>query len=121
MIEIQLNNAQTILAPEKDSNSRYYHTSFVKNDENIILLNLFRTVDYTNDTENLQYHIVKPTEANRIDKIAHDYYGDSSFWWLIAIANNMINPFVLVPGTTIKVPLTQTYIAKGIAERFNNG
>lgn len=114
MLEVQLNNAQTILAPQKDSTSRYYYTNYVKDENNYIVFNLFQTVSYDNDTSNIRYHIVTDSEANRLDKIAQKYYNDSTYWWLIAIANNIINPFILTAGTTIKIPNTQTYIAKGV-------
>lgn len=50
------------------------------------------------------YHKVQPKEANRLDLIAFNYYGDSTMWWLLAITNNIIDPFIIPAGLTIKIP-----------------
>lgn len=51
-------------------------------------------------------HIVKDNE--RIDQIAYKYYQNSKLWWVIADVNdsraNLINPFVLEPGTKLFIP-----------------
>jgi hypothetical protein len=38
-------------------------------------------------------HLVSDTEAYRIDLIAHKYYGDQYLWWVIAVANGIVDPF----------------------------
>ena len=56
-----------------------------------------------------RYHTVK--EYDRLDTIAYKYYKNiaedsSKYWWLIADANNIMNPFDLSEyvGTEILVP-----------------
>jgi hypothetical protein len=42
----------------------------------------------------------------RPDLIAHKFYGDSTYWWIICVANNISDPFEqLIAGKLIKLPL----------------
>ena len=42
----------------------------------------------------------------RPDLIANEFYGDSSYWWIICVANNISDPFEqLISGKLIKLPL----------------
>lgn len=36
--------------------------------------------------------------GDRFDILANDYYKDSSKWWIIAKANNLIDGTVFIPG-----------------------
>ena len=47
-------------------------------------------------------HVLKRGE--RLDHLAHRYYGDSDYWWVIAVANRIQDPFRLTPGTRLRVP-----------------
>ena len=49
-------------------------------------------------------HIWK--SGDRYYKLAHHFYGDSRYWWIICLMNNLVNPFSydLLPGTLIKIP-----------------
>ena len=44
-------------------------------------------------------------DGERMDNIAYKYYGDTSYWWIIARANNIENgKFALDAGTEIRIP-----------------
>lgn len=51
------------------------------------------------------YYIIT-TVGDRLDSIAYSYYGDSTLWWIIAMANNNITKGALypIPGTQLRVP-----------------
>lgn len=51
-----------------------------------------------------QRHTVSSEEQGRLDLIAHDYYGDAELWWVICLANNMINPTTFGLGDTLIIP-----------------
>jgi hypothetical protein len=53
-------------------------------------------------TEQDLYHIV--TFYDSYDILAFKYYGNSKYWWVIAEANEAVNPFELEPGTSIVIP-----------------
>ncbi len=63
------------------------------------------------------YDVYVATETgDRLDTLAHQYYKDSSLWWIIASANNIHNaPIGLVEGTILRIP--QNYIQ--IVRNFN--
>ena len=50
------------------------------------------------------YTITDKTK-NRLDVIASMYYRNPQYWWIIAIANDIIDPLTeLKIGTTIRIP-----------------
>ena len=49
---------------------------------------------------------VYTTQGDRYDVLALNYYGDSSLWWIISIANPNIglNSLVIPEGVQIRIP-----------------
>ena len=43
--------------------------------------------------------------GDRLDHLAHQYYGDVTLWWYIAKANGL-NFMTLPPGTRLRIPST---------------
>jgi nucleoid-associated protein YgaU len=44
-------------------------------------------------------------QNDRLDLLAHKYYGDTMKWWVIARANNLINGSIAIePGTKLFIP-----------------
>jgi len=84
-------------------NYRYQNVKITKNEE---LGNRF----YVNNV----YPEIPPTEndtyvitvlGDRLDLLAFDYYGDVSFWWVIASANSLPgDSLYLEPGSQIRIP-----------------
>ena len=52
--------------------------------------------------ENMRYHVV--IEGDRLDAIAFQYYGDASYWRLLASFNHLDAPFGLIPGIVLSIP-----------------
>ena len=49
------------------------------------------------------YIITKGTD--RLDLIAYDFYGDSTLWWVIAMANNLEGDSIFVgDGVQLRIP-----------------
>ena len=46
------------------------------------------------------------TQGDRFDTLAQQYYGDSSMWWVISIANESLkqNSYYLPLGVQIRIP-----------------
>lgn len=67
------------------------------------------------DTETYpcKYHLVEQRERNRLDLIAYKYYGDGKYFWIIALANNLIDPFIIQPNTLLKIPATESLYLPG--------
>lgn len=51
-----------------------------------------------------KYITVEDTEKDRLDIIANKMYGNPTLWWVIAIANNMVDSFNVPSGTVLRVP-----------------
>ena len=82
--------------------SRYQVLRVIEN-EGLTYLETFNQVEIpTSDSDT--YHIVTHKEVNRLDMIANTYYSDARLWWVIAIANNMIDPFIVNEGVMLRVP-----------------
>lgn len=47
-------------------------------------------------------------QAERVDLLAHDFYGDSELWWIILLANDIEFPNQLREGLTIRIPARTT-------------
>ena len=60
---------------------------------------------------------VYTTQGDRYDVLALNYYGDSSLWWVISIANPNIgfNSLVIPEGLQIRIPAFYA----GIISAFN--
>ena len=54
--------------------------------------------------------------GDRLDSLAHKYYGDVTLWWIIAKANGLRGKPVLNAGEVIRIPSNIT----NIIEKFNN-
>lgn len=55
-----------------------------------------------------KYHMVMLEEEDRIDVLALNFYNNFKYWWVIAHANNMIDPFTVPAGTILRIPSLET-------------
>ena len=61
-----------------------------------------------------KYITVTEITQNRLDIIAQEQYGNSILWWVIAMANNIIDAFEDVPmGTVLRIPPISNVYKKG--------
>ena len=51
------------------------------------------------------FYTVKPTEAYRLEMISYKLYGSAFMWWVIALVNDIRNPFTAPKeGDVLRVP-----------------
>ena len=55
-------------------------------------------------TQKINYTVHILEEGERLDYLAGVYYGDSSFWWVLAAASGIGYALQIPPGTVIRVP-----------------
>ena len=68
----------------------------------------YRTTIYSSVPESDDDIYVTTQLGDRLDTLAHQFYGDVGLWWYIAKANNLI--FVTVSnGTTLRIPGSTKY------------
>lgn len=60
-----------------------------------------KIIDKSNED---QYFTVSIAEQGRLDIIASKYYNTPRFWWVIALANNIIDPFDIPVDTVLRIP-----------------
>ena len=67
---------------------------------------IYETTRYPEILRSLSDIYVYTTIGDRFDTLAQQYYGDSSLWWIISIANNNLTQNSLTPpvGSQIRIP-----------------
>lgn len=63
----------------------------------------------SNDT----YMTVSIREKDRLDIISNDYYGTPNYWWVIALANYIIDPFNIPVGLYLRIPQISSLYNQG--------
>lgn len=77
------------IAKSAASGSQYY------------LNNIYPDIPLSNED-----NYVITTLGDRLDLLAFDFYGDTSFWWVIASANALPgDSLYLEPGTQLRIPV----------------
>lgn len=57
--------------------------------------------------------------GDRLDHLAARFYNDDSYWWIIALANNINYPFAsggLIPGRVLQIPVDPKSILNQLLE-----
>lgn len=63
--------------------------------------NIYPEIPPTNDD-----NYIITVLGDRLDLLAFDFYGDSTFWWVIASANSLPGDSLVVePGTQLRIPV----------------
>ena len=67
---------------------------------------IYKDVKYPVIKKTLSDVYVFTTVGDRFDTLAQQYYGNSSFWWIISIANEELSQDSLTPpvGSQIRIP-----------------
>ena len=96
--------------------ARYQHTTtkksnVVRGKGTVISYNnvsSYATTIYGNIPLNDNDIYVITQAGDRLDHLAHQFYGDVSLWWYIAKANNLV--FMTIPvGTSLRIPSSAQY------------
>lgn len=86
--------------------------------EDTNFINIFRcyVVSETNFDNERLYEEHEVTETDWLDNISYEYYETTSLWWLIAMTNNIVNPFEYPEaGDSLKI-LKYKYVYKLLKE-----
>lgn len=64
------------------------------------------------------YITTNKSNENRLDIVSSKLYGTPLQWWIIATANNILDPFDVPLGTTLRIPnVASIYGVKGLMRR----
>jgi len=70
-----------------------------------LILNTFDRPRYVEAEVSPTVYTVTGDRQNRLDLISDDYYGTTNLWWLIAWANDILDPFVgITAGRLLTIP-----------------
>lgn len=85
-------------------NYRYQNIKVVKNKQEgnqYYTNNIYPQIPLSNDD-----NYVITVLGDRLDLLAFDFYGDTSYWWVIASANSLPgDSLYLEPGSQIRIPV----------------
>lgn len=70
--------------------------------DRFITLESQNAYDYSN--LEVEYYQVTVERENRIDLISYDYFGTTSYSWIIAYINNIIDGFTVYEGQILMIP-----------------
>lgn len=82
--------------------SRYQYSKIIKNNEG---KRYYSNTVYPEIQPTLDDIYIITTINDRLDVLAYDYYGDSTLYWIIAVANNIPGDSLIPePGSQIRIP-----------------
>lgn len=87
--------------------------SVYQNEEGNYYYNLLQTIHFPSNLPDSFFSEYIIEYGDTLPVIAHKNYNNLRLWWVIAQANDIINPTIkLEPGSALKIP--KTYIVKSI-------
>ena len=88
---------------------RYSRTKIIKNPEG---KRYYASRKYPEIPRSNNDLYVMTTIGDRYDLLANQYYGDTTLWWIISIANQTLPQNTMMPpaGTVIRIPINITSI-----------
>jgi hypothetical protein len=82
--------------------SRYQYIPITKNDNGE---RYFTTNIYPDIPVDINDIYIITTITDRLDILAYDFYGDTTLYWIISMANNLPGDSLIpAPGTQIRIP-----------------
>ena len=83
--------------------TRYQNIPITKNSQG---KRMYQTVRYPEIPLNNDDIYVYSSKGDRFDILAQQYYSNSSYWWVISIANETLsqNSLTIPEGTQIRIP-----------------
>ena len=79
--------------------------------------NVYRTTYYPIIPESIDDTYIIASESDYLDSLAKKYYGDESYWWIIAQANNLGKGKLSIPqGKQLIIPGNVSQILNNLKE-----
>lgn len=60
-----------------------------------------KEIDLLDNVRNFEHTIIA---GERLDGLAHKYFGEDSYWWVLALINKIDYPLSITPGTKLRIP-----------------
>lgn len=105
---------RTYYTPKQYSNNcRYKNVRRLKDDVTGKVFHETVPQNFITQSDEDQYTTVTNITKDRLDIIANEYYGTPRYWWVIAQANYIIDPFDVPVGTQLRIPPTISLYKNG--------
>ena len=86
------------------NNSRYTNLRRLYDEEKGVYYHESWNQKFIDESAEDNFFTVTESEENRLDLVSYSYYGTPNYWWVIAIANYIIDPFNVPVGTNLRIP-----------------
>lgn len=86
------------------NNSRYTNLRRLYDEEKGVYYHESWNQKFIDESPEDNFFTVTESEKDRLDLVSYSYYGTSNYWWVIAIANEILDPFDVPVGTNLRIP-----------------
>jgi len=95
---------ETNITKKFSPTSRYKDTYIYKNDDGKFYYGIWKVPKIEQQPDDIS-HTIKYGETLRLENLAYTYYNNKLLYWVIATANNIIDPFTeLEENQVIRIP-----------------
>ena len=97
-----------------DSSSYENVFNMYKDEGEFFAYNILKTVHFPEDMDTDFFYYYRTTGSDPWTKLSFDHYGTIKLWWLICLANKIMNPVILPDAGTVIRVLKPIYISEVI-------
>lgn len=112
LLKKQIRSFKTTTPPPEERIDRYKYTHIISVYGLPDVYGLYRKLEFS-DKEPLNYYRVTEQDLNRLDIISEKFYNTPKYWWLIALTNDIIDPFYVPTDMTLKIYQVSDFIMGG--------
>lgn len=94
-----------------DASSRYSKDDRILYDTGEEIIETSDRIEFQHSNKD-NYFTVTSQYENRLDLVAYEVYGSSLYWWAIASASGIYDPFDVKVGTILRVPPIETVLGR---------
>ena len=95
------------------NDSRYKNLERIQYTENEEIIETQNKITIPYSVNDKSY-TVQVGEEGRLDLISNKVYGTPMYWWILAQASNIYDPFSISVGDRIRVPSLSTVLGTGV-------
>ena len=96
------------------NNSRYINLRTLYDEERKVVVHENWNPMWVKESSSDVYYTVVLETENRLDIIANEYYDSPRYWWVIALANEIMDPFDIPMGTVLRIPPVSSVVTGGV-------
>lgn len=91
--------------------SRYSGLDRIEYDTGESIIETSDRIEFEHSNSDKFYVVTSDTE-NRLDLVSYKFYGSSLYWWAIASASGIYDPFNVPVGTSLRIPPLESIVGR---------